>query len=103
VPVESVVGVLAALEKTFAAELSDGDIDRVWATEGVSIITAVGVGMIHTPGVAGRLFTALGSSGVNVIAIAQGSSEVSISLVVSSQDTESAVRSVHGLILNGRA
>ncbi len=103
VPVESVVGVLAALEKTFAAELSDGDIDRVWATEGVSIITAVGVGMIHTPGVAGRLFTALGSSGVNVIAIAQGSSEVSISLVVSSQDTEAAVRSVHGLILNGRA
>ncbi len=100
-PVEAIDGVLAALEATFAAELADGDIDRVWATGEVSIITVVGVGMIHTPGVAGRLFTALGSSGVNVTAIAQGSSEVSISLVVSSQETEAAVRSVHGLIVNG--
>ena len=100
VPSDSTGQVLLALEKAFVLELSNGDIDRVWSTEEVAIITAVGVGMIHTPGVAGRLFSALGDQGVNVIAIAQGSSEVSISLVVASSDTEAAVRAVHGLILN---
>jgi aspartate kinase len=102
-PADAAGEVLAALKKAFAAELADGDIDRVWATEEVAIITAVGAGMIHTPGVAGRIFTALGRCGVNVIAIAQGSSEVSISLVVTSADTEAAVRAVHALIENGRA
>ena len=102
VPAESAEKVLAALQYAFAVELADGDIDRVWATPGVAIITVVGVGMIHTPGVAGRIFSALGGSGVNVIAIAQGSSEVSISLVVASGDVETAVQVLHRLILNGR-
>jgi bifunctional aspartokinase / homoserine dehydrogenase 1 len=102
-PADAAGEVLAALNKAFAMELADGDIDRVWATEEVAIITVVGAGMIHTPGVAGRIFTALGRCGVNVIAIAQGSSEVSISLVVASEDTEAAVRAVHDLIENGRA
>jgi bifunctional aspartokinase / homoserine dehydrogenase 1 len=102
-PAEAAAQVLSSLEKTFSAELADGDIDRVWATEEVAIITVVGAGMIHTPGVAGRIFTALGRCGVNVIAIAQGSSEVSISLVVTSNEAEAAVSAVHALIENGRA
>ena len=102
-PADAAGQVLASLQNAFAAELADSDIDRVWATEEVAIITVVGAGMIHTPGVAGRIFTALGRCGVNVIAIAQGSSEVSISLVVASEDTEAAVRAVHALIDNGRA
>jgi aspartokinase len=57
--------------------------------------------MRHTVGVAGRVFSQLGNSGVNVLAIAQGSSEVSISLVVDSADTEKAVKALHGLIVSG--
>jgi len=101
VPTELAEEVIAALEKAFTLELSNQDIDRVWATDKVSIITVVGAGMIHTPGIAGRVFTALGQAGVNVIAIAQGSSEVSISMVVEAGDSEMAVKAIHALIVNG--
>lgn len=99
VPAESAGQVIEALQRGFALELSNQDIDRIWATPDVSIITVVGVGMIHTPGVAGRIFSALGEQAVNVIAIAQGSSEVSISLVVDENEAEIAVRALHALIL----
>ncbi|HAX68098.1 MAG TPA: aspartate kinase [Anaerolineales bacterium] len=99
VPSELAHTVLSALEKTFAAEIADEDIDRVWSTEDISIITVVGAGMRHTPGVSGRVFSKLGNDGVNVLAIAQGSSEVSISLVVDAADTENAVRTLHELIV----
>jgi aspartate kinase len=99
VPSEASAGVLVALERVFADELAEGDIDRVWATEDVEIITIVGSGMIHTPGIAGRVFTALGTQDVNVIAIAQGSSEVSISLVVNAADARKALTALHDLIV----
>jgi bifunctional aspartokinase / homoserine dehydrogenase 1 len=99
VPSDAASSVLDALEKTFVYELEDEDIDRVWSTEDVSIITVVGAGMRHTVGVAGKVFSQLGNNGVNVLAIAQGSSEVSISLVVDSADTENAVRALHRLIV----
>ena len=99
VPSETAPSVLDALEKAFVHEIEDQDIDRVWSTEDVSIVTVVGSGMRHTIGVAGRVFNQLGNSGVNVLAIAQGSSEVSISLVVDSADTENAVKALHRLII----
>ena len=99
VPSETAPSVLDALEKAFVHEIEDDDIDRVWSTEDVSIITVVGAGMRHTPGVAGKVFSQLGNNGVNVLAIAQGSSEVSISLVVDSADTENAVKALHELIV----
>ena len=99
VPSESAASVLNALQAVFASEIEDEDIDRVWMTEDVSIITVVGVGMRHTPGVAGQVFTQLGNNKANVLAIAQGSSEVSISMVVAAEDTELAVRSLHELIV----
>jgi aspartokinase/homoserine dehydrogenase 1 len=99
VPAESADHVVKALEKSFAMEISERDIDRVWATDEVAIITVVGIGMRHTPGVAGRIFGQLGNNQVNVLAIAQGSSEVSISLVVDASDTENAVRALHELIV----
>jgi len=99
VPSESADSVISALQAVFASEIEDEDIDRVWMTEDVSIITVVGVGMRHTPGVAGQVFTQLGNNKANVLAIAQGSSEVSISLVVASVDTELAVSSLHELIV----
>ena len=63
------------------------------------IISVVGAGMRNTPGVAGRVFNALGEKCVNVIAIAQGSSEVSISLVVDAVDTRAAVQALHEQIV----
>ena len=101
VPAEVAPTILSALEQTFAREIEDEDIDRVWSTTDVAIVTVVGAGMRHTVGVAGKVFSQLGSNGVNVLAIAQGSSEVSISLVVDSSDTENAVKALHGLIVAG--
>lgn len=98
VPAASVKRVLEVLNTAFAHEIEDRDIDSVWATEEVGIVTVVGEGMRSTPGVAGRVFTSLGDNKVNVIAIAQGSSEVSISLVVSAAATQQALRILHNLI-----
>ncbi len=102
VPGGSAELVIAALQRAFAIELAQRDIDRIWATSEVEIITIVGTGMIHTPGIAGRIFTALGQKNVNVIAIAQGSSEVSVSLVVDSKDAQTALQALHELIVPGK-
>ena len=61
-----------------------------------SIVAAVGAGMKDFPGIAGQLFGVLGSKGINVHAIAQGSSELNISCVVSAGDAPEAVRAIHG-------
>ncbi len=98
-PASSTEGVISALNKAFANELAERDIDRIWATDEVVIVTVVGAGMIHTPGIAGRVFGILGKERINVIAIAQGSSEVSISLVVDARDATGAVHALHGLIV----
>jgi aspartate kinase len=100
VPIETVERVIASLESAFVLELSRGDIDRVWATGEVTIITIVGARMRSTPGIAGRIFTALGNREVNVIAIAQGSSEVSVSLVVDAKNANEGVNAVHELIVD---
>ena len=88
---------VAALKAAFATELGRRDIDRIWAQHAVNMVTVVGAGMRHTPGIAGQVFTATGENGVNVIAIAQGSSEWSISLVVDAEDGDAAVRAIHEL------
>jgi aspartokinase/homoserine dehydrogenase 1 len=90
--------IIHSLEREFDEELKRQDIDRIWTQEPVSIITIVGAGMRGTPGIAGRIFTALGQQRVNVIAIAQGSSECSISVVVDDVDTVTAVSQIHQLI-----
>ena len=90
--------VVNALEIEFSNEIIKRDIDRIWGTESVVIITIVGTGLRNTPGIAGKIFNALGTRDVNVIAIAQGSSEVSISLIVEAGDAEKGVRSIHELI-----
>ena len=72
-------------------------------TDGVSVLAAVGDGMAGQPGVAARLFESLGRARVNILAIAQGSSECSISFVVSEEDLEHAVKAVHDLALESVA
>ena len=98
VPAAASASVARAVETAFAAELADRDIDKIHTSEDVAIITVVGAGMVQTPGLAGRIFSKLGQQDINVIAIAQGSSEVAISLVVLHSDMEAAVKTLHSLI-----
>lgn len=99
VPSDVTHTVVNALQLTFAEEIKDRDIDRIWATPDAAIITIVGRGVKDTPGVAGHIFTRLGNAGINVLAIAQGSSEVAISLVVETADADTAVKALHELII----
>ncbi|MBN1122937.1 MAG: aspartate kinase [Anaerolineae bacterium] len=91
--------VVKALREEFVSEIARRDIDQTTSRDDVAIVTVVGAGMLETPGIAGRIFTATGSNGVNVIAIAQGSSECGISLVVTDDDADLAVRAIHVLAL----
>ncbi len=87
--------VIKSIESEMALELMRGDIDRVWARDGVVIVSIIGSGMRETPGVSARIFGALGKNLINVIAIAQGSSEYSISLVLDQEDAVRAVQAIH--------
>lgn len=100
VPSKSAPIVIDSLESEFELEIERRDIDSIWGMENVSIVTIVGAGMRGTPGISGRVFSALGDRSVNVIAIAQGSSECSISIVVAAQDTAESVSQIHALIAN---
>jgi aspartate kinase len=98
VPQVSSGTVIEALKREFEHELARRDIESIWTLDEAVIVTVVGAAIKSTPGVAGRVFGALGQSGLNVVAIAMGSSECSISLVVEARDAEQAVRCLHTLI-----
>ena len=83
------------IEEEFRREISLGHVSSVDIRAPVSIIAAVGDGMVGTSGVVGRFFSALGNAKINVLAIAQGSSERNISTVVWSSDSTRALRAVH--------
>ena len=100
IPTKTAPQVIRTLEKKLEHELARRDIDRIWSLDDVVVVTAVGVGMRGTPGVSARLFGALGRSEINVIAIAQGSSECSISLVVTAADADKAIRQIHKEVIS---
>jgi bifunctional aspartokinase / homoserine dehydrogenase 1 len=95
VPASAVGRARRAVEEVFFAELHRGQIQTVDIDPDCSILAAVGEGMAGTPGIAARFFGSLGATGVNVRAIAQGSSERNISVVVGGADTVRALRAVH--------
>lgn len=95
VPAETGERLRKALERMLARELARHDVERVTVEAPVAIVAAVGEGMRGTPGVAARVFGALGRAGVNVVAIAQGSSELNISLCVAESDRDAAVTAIH--------
>jgi bifunctional aspartokinase / homoserine dehydrogenase 1 len=97
VPTNTVQAVLTALEEGLGNAIARRDIDKIAARQDVVIVTAVGSGMRETPGVAAMVFGALAADGINVIAIAQGSSECAISVVVGAADCDAAVRAMHAL------
>jgi aspartate kinase len=86
---------IEALEKEFELDRLRGNIDRIWAQDRIAIVAVVGEGMKGTPGIAAKVFGALGERGINVISIAQGSSEYNLSLVVDERDADDALRAIH--------
>ena len=79
----------------FRGEISRGEIDGVEVSPRMATVAVVGLGMHGTPGVAAATFAALASGKINVVAIAQGSSELNISVVVSERDAGEAQRRIH--------
>lgn len=84
-----------ALEQEFRYELKDGIIDEVQLEEELSIVAIVSDEMRQIPGIAGRVFQSLGRNGINVVAIAQGSSERNISIVVDRKNDAKALNTLH--------
>ncbi len=84
-----------AIEAEFAEEMIAGEVDPVVIQPDCAIIAVVGETMRQRPGIAGAIFSALGQRGVNVIAIAQGSSELNISQVIARDDEARALNAIH--------
>ncbi|PWT93601.1 MAG: aspartate kinase, monofunctional class [Blastocatellia bacterium] len=86
---------LKALKKAFARDLDHHDVEYITVNDEIAIVAVVGEKMHGTPGMAGRTFSALGDRGINIIAIAQGSSEYNVSFVVEKHAMRSAVAAIH--------
>lgn len=84
-----------AIEEEFKLEMHAKLIDPVEIENDLSIVAAVGENMRRTPGIAGRVFGALGKNGINVVAMAQGSSEYNISIVIKKSDEAKALNVIH--------
>ena len=84
-----------AADELFAYEISLGKVDPLKVEKGFSIISLVGDDMKNQSGASGRMFEALGRSGINIRAIAQGSSEKNVSAVLHTEDIEDAIRAIH--------
>ncbi|MEJ7619113.1 MAG: aspartate kinase, partial [Pyrinomonadaceae bacterium] len=84
-----------ALRETFAPDLAQNQIEHITVDAEIAIVAAVGEKMRGTPGIAGRTFSALGRESINIIAIAQGSSEYNVSFVVARSEMRRAVEVVH--------
>ncbi len=86
---------IAALETAFQLERKLKLVDRINATKEIALIAVVGLGMRHRPGIAARTFSALSGARVNVVAIAQGSSELNITIAVTEEDAARALVALH--------
>jgi aspartokinase/homoserine dehydrogenase 1 len=84
-----------SIQLAFSGEIASGLIDNVTAKPGMAVLAVVGDGMAGTPGIAARVFSALATAHINVVAIAQGSSERNISFAVNGDDAAEAARCVH--------
>jgi len=66
----------------------------------ISLIAVIGAGMLHTPGISGKVFTTLGNNKINVRAIAQGSSELNITIIIERKDCRNAVNVLYDAFIN---
>jgi bifunctional aspartokinase / homoserine dehydrogenase 1 len=84
-----------ALRKEFAQDVAHEKVEHITVDPTIAIVAVVGENMRGTPGVAGRTFNAVGRDNVNIIAIAQGSSETNISFVVFEKEIKAALAALH--------
>ena len=92
---EELEAALDGLESEFELELEHDYLQPIKVDPQVGLLAIVGEGMQGTPGLAGRIFTAISRENINIIAIAQGSSELTIVIVVARSGLEKAVQAVH--------
>lgn len=83
------------VEKAFEYEMQMGIVDAIKVEEDLSVVAIIGENMRYQPGIAGRLFQALGKNGINTTAIAQGSSELNISVVINRNNESKALNALH--------
>ncbi len=95
VPAKEAARVVQTLQIEFERELKQHLIEDIHSQTDIVIVAVVGTGMKGVPGIAARVFNALGSHNINVIAIAQGASEANISLVVIRAESDVAVQAIH--------
>ena len=88
-------GTVRALKEEFRHEVAEGSLEEISVQPDLAVVAVVGGGMKGTPGIAARTFGILGEHGVNIIAIAQGSSELNISFIVERNDLQKTVQLVH--------
>jgi aspartokinase/homoserine dehydrogenase 1 len=84
-----------ALERAFQGEIARREVDGIQVATGMATVAVVGLGMTGTPGIASRVFSALAAAEINIVAIAQGSSELNISFVVSGAQAAVAQKRIH--------
>ena len=85
----------SAIESEFEKEIANGQISKISVEKDLSIVAIVGENMKHATGIAGKLFSTIGKSGINIIAIAQGASELNISWVVKNDSLKKTLNVVH--------
>lgn len=90
-----------ALQMAFEREIERGDVSGVSALPDCAVLSVVGEGMRHSPGLTGRMFATLGRMGVNVLCIAEGASDTNISAVVSEEDVEYGLEALHESFVSG--
>lgn len=83
------------VESAFEYEMRMGVVNPVRVEEDLSVIAIIGENMRYRPGISGRLFQALGKNGINAIAIAQGSSELNVSVVINRNNESKALNALH--------
>ncbi|MEN0004173.1 MAG: bifunctional aspartate kinase/homoserine dehydrogenase I [Bacteroidota bacterium] len=84
-----------AVKKEFEYEMQMGVVDPIKTELDLSVVAVIGENMRYQPGIAGRLFNGLGKNGINTVAIAQGSSELNISVVINRPDEAKALNALH--------
>ncbi|WP_133274464.1 bifunctional aspartate kinase/homoserine dehydrogenase I [Hymenobacter radiodurans] len=84
-----------SVDEEFAAEIATGKVEPLRCENDLAIVALVGDNMRNHPGISGRMFSALGQNGVNIRAIAQGSSERNISAVIRATDVRKAINVLH--------
>ncbi len=95
--------VKAILDGEFAVEIQHGHIDNIAIERDLSVIATVGEGMKKSSGIAGKLFSVLGKNGVNIVAVAQGSSEINISVVINKNNLSKALNALHNIFFQSEA